>query len=798
MAVLIDIVGTEVLGGVASASPQTYTGLTTGSSLSNGCVTFIVIYDNLAVTGTSATWDGVACTLIASQTSGGISGRVEVWGLSPIGTHTGNKTFSITFAGGTAQLVIQGQSWTGADQTGGTTTFNNSAATSGNSSLASGTITSQVGDALIAGYVASSATTTPNNGIIIFTENGANNYDCAANRDVGAASVAMNAAVSGVNTWAMAGANILQVTSSSAQPRAPHITKLPPFPFIPTPQPSYNAALYTVTIVLPFNQTDWSNTFRVSDWLPQPQVGINPNLFTNPFPFNQTDWSVTDRVPKAPFIPTDPLNINLFTNSYPFNQIDWSKPFLVPLSLPQPSPPLNPNLFTNPYPFNQYDWTKPVRIPQAPIDLSFQFNQNLTNFFPFNQIDWSKPFNVPHAPFDLSVSLNPNIFTNSYPVLNIDTSRPARLAGLSQVDTPYNQSLYTVTISATPFNQTDWFKPFSVQHAPFDLSVPLNPNIFTNPIPVLNIDASRPIHLAGLPQVNSPYNQTLYTVTISATPFNQTYWPPASRVPNAPVDFYNLVLYSVTILPFNQIDWSKPFTVSRAPFDQSVPLNLNLFTNPYPVLNINSAIVPSRRATVLVDQIYNQSLYTVTVTAPFYAAEILFLRKPVSSPLLDPPLNINLFTNPIPTFNYDGSIPVRTRGFVDTSQPYNINLYGIVTVQVPFNQVDWSRPFVPRPAPTQDLALNINLFTNPTPFSQYDWRKPFGVPHAPFDLSVQTNPNLFTNSFPFNQYQYPTQRPVKLGPPHVPPYNQNLYTATLGTTSHIVKFIGNVGHFMIR
>src|SRR6266853_4650802 len=322
MAVLIDVAGTEVLGAAASSSPQTYTGLTTGASLSNGCVTFIVMYDNLAVTGTAATWDGITCTLIASQNStGGTFGRVELWGLSPIGTHTGNKTFSITFTGGTAQLVIQGQSWTGADQTGGTTTFNHFVAATANTNTATGNVTSQIGDAVFAGFVCASATMSGITGTTLFNDNAPANYIAAGNRDNGASSVTMSATLSGIQIWAMAGANILQA-SSSVQLRAPHITKLPPFPFIPTPQPSYNAALYTVTVTLPFNQTDWSNPVRSPDWLPQPQVGINPNLFTNPIPFNQTDWSVIERVPKAPFIPTDPLNINIFTNPYPFNQYD--------------------------------------------------------------------------------------------------------------------------------------------------------------------------------------------------------------------------------------------------------------------------------------------------------------------------------------------------------------------------------------------------------------------------------------------------------------------------------------------
>ncbi len=767
-------------GGSGFTSPQTNTTLTVGP---NGTllIAAVALGDTAALSAacTGVQWGNVPMTELPGSPLNETDNLVQVAVFGLLNPASGNQTLTATFTGttggtGNQRVYIDCFSFTGTDTTSIANCIPSSdtitAATIGSNGLYTinpQAVTTVIGDmALAVMNTASVSIPAANVGILINEDNALSGiaYGSIYNPAIGpTTSLQFSGMAAGFPNATAIFYHVLQGTA--AQTRPPHVTKLKSWVYPPTPQQAYNLNLYTTVVIqTPFNQYDWSKPFqRLS--LPPNFDSLNPNVFTNPYPFNQIDWSKSIRVPQAPFSPTDPLNINLFTNPIPFTQIDWSKPFRIPLSLPQPSPPLNINLFTNPYPFNQYDWAKSVRIPQAPIDLSVQFNQNLTNFFPFNQTDWSKPFNVPHAPFDLSVSLNPNIFTNPFPFLNIDTSRPGRLAGLPQVDTPYNQPLYTVIISILPFNQIDWSKPFTVPHAPFDLSVSLNPNIFTNPFPILATDQ----------------------------------------------------------LPIFKVPLTLP--------QPSPPLNINLFTNPYPFLNIDSSIVPLRRASVLPDQAYNQSLYTVTVTAPFYAAEILISRRPVSSPLLDPPLNINLFTNPypfnqydflkllrtpqapfspdqalninlftnpIPVFNYDTSVSVRLKGFVDTSQPYNVNLYGVVTVQVPFNQSDWSKAFVPKSVPTQDQALNINLFTNPIPFSQYDWRKPFGVPHAPFDLSVQTNPNLFKNPFPFNQYQYPTQRPVRLGPPHVPPYNQNLYTATLGTTSHIVKFIGNVGHFMIR
>src|SRR5436309_7297058 len=153
MAVAVDVTGTEVTTGTV-ASPRTYTGLTTGSSLSNGAVAFIVCYANV-VTGSSATWDGVACTLVASQNNsiGCPDGRVEIWALSPLGAHEGNKTFSVSWTGGgSTETYIVGLSFTGVDQTGGVTSFPHGTGANGTSSTSSVTVTSATGNIVVAGH----------------------------------------------------------------------------------------------------------------------------------------------------------------------------------------------------------------------------------------------------------------------------------------------------------------------------------------------------------------------------------------------------------------------------------------------------------------------------------------------------------------------------------------------------------------------------------------------------------------------------------------------------------------------
>lgn len=197
MAVAVDAVSTAVTTSTTSASPHTDTSLTTGASLSNGAVVFVVCSD-VHVTGSAATWDGVACTLVASGNNTGTNGRVEIWALSPLGAHEGNKTFSYSWTGGgAAQTMIFGTSWTGVDQTGGVTSFpngNSAAATVTGTTPSSVTITSAVGDAVIAGFAQDvSQWLSTNNTNLYLLGNAGALIDTCANRAAGAASVAMTA-----------------------------------------------------------------------------------------------------------------------------------------------------------------------------------------------------------------------------------------------------------------------------------------------------------------------------------------------------------------------------------------------------------------------------------------------------------------------------------------------------------------------------------------------------------------------------------------------------------------------------
>jgi hypothetical protein len=189
-------------------------------------------------------------------------------------------------------------------------------------------------------------------------------------------------------------------------------------------------------------------------------------------------------------------NLNLFTVgpvSLPFNQYDWTPPRSVRLT-PQVDVQFNPNIQTNPVPFNQFDWT-PSRGLHPVLATDQPYNQNLytvtTAPLPFNQYDWTPSRQSPPAPTDF---YNLVIFQLSYPFNLTDWSVPVQPRFVAAPDQPYNQALYSIPTAPLPFNTYDYPQAVRVPHAPYDLSLSLNPNLFLNPIPSLNFDWTPPRH----------------------------------------------------------------------------------------------------------------------------------------------------------------------------------------------------------------------------------------------------------------------------------------------------------------
>lgn len=149
MAVTLDATGSEGAFTTA-ATTHNYTGLTISGGLTNSAAIFGVIVDPSAggtAGGTiTATWNGVSCTNIIQLDTSHTAGSVALFGI--VNPASGNQTFSITTVN-SCQAAIVGVSFSGVNQTGGTTSFANSTSkdlTIGTSSSTTMTVTTANGD----------------------------------------------------------------------------------------------------------------------------------------------------------------------------------------------------------------------------------------------------------------------------------------------------------------------------------------------------------------------------------------------------------------------------------------------------------------------------------------------------------------------------------------------------------------------------------------------------------------------------------------------------------------------------
>jgi hypothetical protein len=137
-AVSLSNTGSEGSSAVSGTSFN-YTGLTISAGLTNSAAVFGVILAALVTqpTGVTATWNGVSCTLLRSDTNNGVS---LIFGLkSPA---SGANTFAISWTN-TADIMVAGVSFSGVDQT---TPFQNANGASGSSASFPVSITTASGN----------------------------------------------------------------------------------------------------------------------------------------------------------------------------------------------------------------------------------------------------------------------------------------------------------------------------------------------------------------------------------------------------------------------------------------------------------------------------------------------------------------------------------------------------------------------------------------------------------------------------------------------------------------------------
>ncbi len=192
----------------SSAGTLSGTNLTIGSGANRVLIAFVT-FSTLTVTGVSVLWDATGTpqplTKIIGVNSGGAAGRAELWGL--VAPTPGNKTLRVLYTG-TSDVELAGASFTGADQTGGATTFYNSTSTIGGSTTPTITATSTAGDIAVnacgpAGFNLSAATQT-----LIVLDNTPNTTGIGCQYAAGAASVVFGWTLSSSVEWAMVAASI--------------------------------------------------------------------------------------------------------------------------------------------------------------------------------------------------------------------------------------------------------------------------------------------------------------------------------------------------------------------------------------------------------------------------------------------------------------------------------------------------------------------------------------------------------------------------------------------------------------
>lgn len=206
MAVTLDAVGTTHVTANAAVTKDLTT-LTVGSG-SNRALVVQISWSNTLPTGITVVWDqggtNQSCTSVATA-SNTANCSTAIYGL--VAPTSGAKTLRVTWTG-SRDIYLQAVSWTGVDQTGGATSFPGGAGFTGSNTTPTSTITSAVGDAVMAVHDTNTATLLSVNNTSTFIDNVAPNLAGGGNLAAGAASVVLTATLNVSATWASCGTSI--------------------------------------------------------------------------------------------------------------------------------------------------------------------------------------------------------------------------------------------------------------------------------------------------------------------------------------------------------------------------------------------------------------------------------------------------------------------------------------------------------------------------------------------------------------------------------------------------------------
>lgn len=204
MAVAVDATTTATAGG-SSVTTLALTTLTVGSGSNRALLAFIAI--GAASTAMTVTWDVVganqAMALIGTATLVGTV-KFQVWGL--VNPASGNKTLTASWTNA-ASLSMDAMSFTGVDQTGGTTSFPNFNTATAISTTPSVAITSNVGDYVVATGCTTGVTINSMNNTTLHIDGA--HFGFGSNYATGSAgSTTMSAVLASSIDWSIIGVDI--------------------------------------------------------------------------------------------------------------------------------------------------------------------------------------------------------------------------------------------------------------------------------------------------------------------------------------------------------------------------------------------------------------------------------------------------------------------------------------------------------------------------------------------------------------------------------------------------------------
>lgn len=289
----------------------------------------------------------------------------------------------------------------------------------------------------------------------------------------------------------------------------------------------------------------------------------------------------------------------------------------------------------------------------------------------------------------------------------------------------------------------------------------LNLNLFTNPIPFLNLDASIRYRMARVAPV-APQNILPLSTVVATAPFTQYIWAGPFRVRAAQQagQQYNPNLFTNPI-PFSKTDWPLSRRLSRAAStDVSLP-------NPL----IFSEVPFRQNEWPSVRRVYRASFTDAAPASPLIFSEVPFsqsdwpqARTARGAAPFGTSLNINIYTNPIPFAQLDWPQSAALRRLQPPAQPYNISIFS----EVPLTNVDWTRAYGLRPVRQDYPQTNFNLYLA-QPFAKLDWPAP--AQRVATNPALYPNLNLISGVAPFTGDFTPARR---VAPRPVPDLQNNL------------------------